>query len=101
MDNINALDDRNFEMSCFDQTPGVHNSMVQFACGLDNKSEEVSHEYLYDPVCGSVGGVAIRSWCFSRSGWVYSHPAHRRCNFADYALCARQDYSIAEKSPRN
>ena len=28
-----ALDERNCEMSRFDQTPGVHNSMVQFACG--------------------------------------------------------------------
>jgi hypothetical protein len=61
MDNINALDDRNFEVSRFDQTLGVHNSIVEFACGSDNKSEEVSHEYLYDPVCNSVGGMATRS----------------------------------------
>ena len=27
------LDDRNFEMSHFDQTLGVHNSMVEFGCG--------------------------------------------------------------------
>src|ERR1019366_86628 len=59
----------------------------------DNKSEEVSHEYLYDPVCNSVGGMATRFYCFSRSGWIYSHPTHRRCNFADYPLCARQDYT--------
>jgi hypothetical protein len=87
-------------MSCLDQTPGVHNSIVQFACG-GNKLKEVSHEYLYDPVSGSVGGMAIRYWCFSRSGCVYSHPAHPRGNFADYALCAWQDYlGIAGKSLR-
>jgi hypothetical protein len=63
----------------------------------DNNSKEVSHEYLYDSVSGSVGGMAIRSWCFSRSGWVHSHPAHRRGNFVEHALCARQDYlSVAE-----
>jgi hypothetical protein len=60
MNNIDALDERKFEMSRFDQTPCVHNSMVQYASGRDNKSKEVSHEYLYDPVSGSVGGMAIR-----------------------------------------
>src|SRR5450755_3223543 len=68
----------------------------------DNKSEEVSHEYLYDPVSSSVGGMAIRSQCISCSGWVHSHPAHRRCNFADHALCARQDYlSVKKMSSRS
>jgi hypothetical protein len=61
MKNTDSLEKRNSEMSRFDQTPGVHNSMVQFACGPNKKSEEVSHEYLYDPVCGSVGGMVIRS----------------------------------------
>jgi len=33
MNNSDALDERNFEMTRFDQTPGVHNSMVQYTCG--------------------------------------------------------------------
>jgi hypothetical protein len=28
------------------------------------RNRRVSHEYLYDPVSGSVGGMGIRSWCF-------------------------------------
>lgn len=33
MNNTDAVDERHFEMSHFDQTPDVHNSMVQYACG--------------------------------------------------------------------
>jgi hypothetical protein len=33
MNNADSLDERSVELSRFDQTLAVHNSMVQFACG--------------------------------------------------------------------
>ena len=63
---------------------------VCFACKSMRNRMEVSHEYLYDPVCCSVASMAIRSWRFSCSGRVHSHPAHFCCNFAHPALRTRQ-----------